>query len=43
MDDLLAALMLQSANDAAIALAEHVSGTVEAFVKDMNAGYVTWA
>lgn len=37
VDDLLAALMLQSANDAAIALAEHVSGTVEAFVKDMNA------
>lgn len=37
VDDLLAALMLQSANDAAIALAEHVSGTVEGFVKDMNA------
>jgi D-alanyl-D-alanine carboxypeptidase (penicillin-binding protein 5/6) len=30
------ALMLQSANDAAVALAEHVSGTVEAFVKLMN-------
>lgn len=37
VDELLAALMLQSANDAAIALAEHVSGSVEAFVKDMNA------
>jgi serine-type D-Ala-D-Ala carboxypeptidase (penicillin-binding protein 5/6) len=34
--DLLLALMLQSANDAAVALAEHVSGTVEAFVADMN-------
>lgn len=37
VDDLSAALMLQSANDAAIALAEHVSGSVEAFVRDMNA------
>jgi serine-type D-Ala-D-Ala carboxypeptidase (penicillin-binding protein 5/6) len=34
--DLLLALMLQSANDAAVALAEHVSGTVDAFVADMN-------
>lgn len=31
------ALLLQSANDAADALAEHVSGTVEAFVSQMNA------
>ncbi|MGQ0670192.1 MAG: D-alanyl-D-alanine carboxypeptidase family protein [Actinomycetota bacterium] len=31
------ALLLQSANDAADALAEHVSGSVEAFVGDMNA------
>ena len=37
VDDLLAALMLQSANDAAVALAEHVSGDVEAFVAGMNA------
>lgn len=36
VDDLLYALMLQSANDAAIALAEHVSGSVAAFVGDMN-------
>ena len=36
VDDLVYALMLQSANDAAIALAEHVSGSVEAFVDDMN-------
>jgi D-alanyl-D-alanine carboxypeptidase (penicillin-binding protein 5/6) len=33
---LLYALMLQSANDAAVALAEHVSGNVGAFVRDMN-------
>jgi len=33
---LLYALLLQSANDAAVALAEHVSGTVEAFVAAMN-------
>jgi D-alanyl-D-alanine carboxypeptidase (penicillin-binding protein 5/6) len=34
--ELLFALLLQSANDAADALAEHVSGTVDAFVKTMN-------
>jgi D-alanyl-D-alanine carboxypeptidase (penicillin-binding protein 5/6) len=34
--DLLLALMLQSANDAAVALAEHVAGSVEAFVDGMN-------
>jgi D-alanyl-D-alanine carboxypeptidase (penicillin-binding protein 5/6) len=33
---LLYALLLQSANDAAVALAEHVSGSVEAFVRAMN-------
>jgi D-alanyl-D-alanine carboxypeptidase len=31
--DLILALMLQSANDAAVALAEHVAGSVEAFVE----------
>ena len=36
VDDLLYALMLQSASDAAIALAEHVSGSVDAFVALMN-------
>jgi D-alanyl-D-alanine carboxypeptidase (penicillin-binding protein 5/6) len=36
VDDLVYALMLQSASDAAIALAEHVSGSVEAFVALMN-------
>jgi D-alanyl-D-alanine carboxypeptidase (penicillin-binding protein 5/6) len=35
--ELLYALMLQSANDAAIALAEHVDDTVPAFVERMNA------
>jgi serine-type D-Ala-D-Ala carboxypeptidase (penicillin-binding protein 5/6) len=34
--DLMYALMLQSANDAAVALAEHVAGSVEAFVNRMN-------
>jgi D-alanyl-D-alanine carboxypeptidase (penicillin-binding protein 5/6) len=36
VEQLLYALLLQSANDAAVALAEHVSGSVEAFVKAMN-------
>jgi serine-type D-Ala-D-Ala carboxypeptidase (penicillin-binding protein 5/6) len=34
--DLMYALLLQSANDAAVALADHVSGSVGAFVHDMN-------
>jgi serine-type D-Ala-D-Ala carboxypeptidase (penicillin-binding protein 5/6) len=34
--DLLVALLLESANDAAAALAEGVSGSVDAFVADMN-------
>lgn len=34
--DLLLALLLQSANDAAVALAEHVAGSVDAFVDGMN-------
>jgi serine-type D-Ala-D-Ala carboxypeptidase (penicillin-binding protein 5/6) len=37
VNELLYALLLQSANDAAVALAEHVSGSVEAFVDAMNA------
>lgn len=36
VEDMLYALMLVSANDVAVALAEHVSGSVEAFVKLMN-------
>lgn len=36
VEQLLYALMLQSANDAALALAEHVGGTVEGFVAMMN-------
>lgn len=36
IEDLLYALMIQSANDAAVALAEHVSGSCEAFVTQMN-------
>jgi serine-type D-Ala-D-Ala carboxypeptidase (penicillin-binding protein 5/6) len=34
---LLYALLLQSANDAAVALAEHASGSADAFVRAMNA------
>ncbi|MGH2722989.1 MAG: D-alanyl-D-alanine carboxypeptidase family protein [Actinomycetota bacterium] len=34
--DLLQALLLSSANDAAVALAEHVAGSVDAFLERMN-------
>ena len=37
VEDLLYAMMIQSANDSAVALAEHVAGTKEAFVELMNA------
>ncbi len=37
VEDLLYALMVQSANDAAVALATHVAGSKEAFVDMMNA------
>ncbi len=37
VEDLLKAVAISSANDASVALAEHVSGSVEAFVDDMNA------
>jgi D-alanyl-D-alanine carboxypeptidase (penicillin-binding protein 5/6) len=37
IDELLYALMVQSANDAAVALAEKVAGTPQAFVELMNA------
>jgi D-alanyl-D-alanine carboxypeptidase (penicillin-binding protein 5/6) len=36
VEELVYALMLQSANDAAVALAEHVGGSVDAFVAMMN-------
>jgi serine-type D-Ala-D-Ala carboxypeptidase (penicillin-binding protein 5/6) len=36
VQDLLEALLLESANDAAVALAEGISGSREAFVEDMN-------
>lgn len=36
VEDLLAALLLSSSNDAAVALAEHVAGTEDAFVARMN-------
>ena len=37
IDDLLHGLLIQSGNDAAVALAEHVAGSVDAFVFEMNA------
>lgn len=37
VEDLLRGLLVQSGNDAAVALAEHVSGSVDAFVAEMNA------
>ncbi|MCL1922068.1 MAG: D-alanyl-D-alanine carboxypeptidase [Kiritimatiellaeota bacterium] len=37
VEDLLYALMIKSANDAAVALAEHIAGSAEAFVALMNA------
>jgi serine-type D-Ala-D-Ala carboxypeptidase (penicillin-binding protein 5/6) len=36
VDDLLHGLLMASSNDAAVALAEHVSGSEEAFVEEMN-------
>jgi D-alanyl-D-alanine carboxypeptidase (penicillin-binding protein 5/6) len=36
MEQLLYALMLESANDAAVAIAEHISGSTEEFAKLMN-------
>ncbi len=36
MNDLLAALLLKSANNAAIAIADHISGSVPAFAEKMN-------
>lgn len=41
LEDLLRGLLVQSGNDAAVALAEHVSGSVEAFVVEMNAAAET--
>ena len=36
VDDMLKATIIASANDAAVALAEHISGSEDAFVKKMN-------
>lgn len=36
MEEMLLGLMLRSGNDAAVAIAEHVSGSVEAFAEKMN-------
>ncbi|MDR1481443.1 MAG: fumarate hydratase [Synergistaceae bacterium] len=37
LDELLKGVAVASGNDAAVAVAEHLSGTVEKFVRDMNA------
>ncbi|MCL2285726.1 MAG: D-alanyl-D-alanine carboxypeptidase [Firmicutes bacterium] len=37
LGDLMLALMLESSNDAAVAIAEHLSGSVEVFCKEMTA------
>ncbi len=37
VEEMLYAMMIQSANDAAVALAEHAAGSKEAFVEQMNA------
>lgn len=37
LDELIKGLVIQSGNDAAVALAEHVAGTEEAFAQQMNA------
>ena len=37
LGDLLLALMLESANDAAVAIAEHLAGSADAFCKEMTA------
>jgi D-alanyl-D-alanine carboxypeptidase (penicillin-binding protein 5/6) len=37
VEDLIRGLLIQSGNDAAVALAEHLSGSVDAFVAEMNA------
>jgi D-alanyl-D-alanine carboxypeptidase (penicillin-binding protein 5/6) len=37
IEDLIRGLLIQSGNDAAVALAEHLSGSVDAFVAEMNA------
>jgi serine-type D-Ala-D-Ala carboxypeptidase (penicillin-binding protein 5/6) len=41
IDDLLHGLLIQSGNDAAVALAEHIAGSVDAFVGEMNAAAQT--
>jgi len=37
IEDLLHGLLIQSGNDAAVALAEHIAGSVDSFVGEMNA------
>lgn len=37
VEDLIRGMLIQSGNDASVALAEHISGSVEAFAEEMNA------
>jgi serine-type D-Ala-D-Ala carboxypeptidase (penicillin-binding protein 5/6) len=37
VEDLVRGMLIQSGNDASVALAEHIAGSVEAFVAEMNA------
>jgi D-alanyl-D-alanine carboxypeptidase (penicillin-binding protein 5/6) len=37
VEDLVRGMLIQSGNDASVALAEHISGSVDAFVAEMNA------
>ncbi len=41
--DLLNALLIESANDAALAIAKHISGSIEEFVKLMNIKQKKWS
>lgn len=40
VEDLVRGMLIQSGNDASVALAEHVAGSVDAFVAEMNAAAV---
>lgn len=42
MEDCLYGMMLESANEVCIAVAEHISGSVDAFVELMNQKAASW-
>lgn len=43
VDEMLKCIAVNSANDCAVAMAEHISGSEEAFTKRMNAARKNWA